>query len=134
MLFPILVNQAPPFEETLNWLQFAYTADRIGAYVAPASTVFVLSAVLEGDPIFPAFWQHLLRHFPGAYDPNLTTRVPLWPNYLGYPEVVPTPTTLAPLGPNYFDGSPGNQAPECRDLARGKEGRNKNRNTNIKFS
>ena len=38
-LFTILTVQEPPFEEALDWLQFAYTADRAGAYVAPASTV-----------------------------------------------------------------------------------------------
>ena len=40
-LFPLLTGQAPPFEEALNWLQFAYTADRMGAYVVPASTFLV---------------------------------------------------------------------------------------------
>ena len=45
LLFPILVGQAPPFEETLDWLQFVYTADRTGAYLAPASTVVLPSVV-----------------------------------------------------------------------------------------
>ena len=99
LLFPILVGRAPPFEEMLDWLQFAYTADRTGAYVVPASTVLVSSVVLEGDPLFPAFWRDLLRRFPGAYSTTPTTRGPLVPEFLGYPEFVPTPTTLGTLGP-----------------------------------
>ena len=55
LLFPILVGWVPPFEETINWIQFAYTSYRTGAYASPASTVLVLSAVLEGYPIFTAF-------------------------------------------------------------------------------
>ena len=46
-LFPLLAGREPPFEAALDWLQFAYTADRAGAYVAPASTVLVPSAVSE---------------------------------------------------------------------------------------
>ena len=53
LLFPILVGWVPPFEETLDWLHFVYTADRTGDYMAPASMVLVQSAVLEGDPLFP---------------------------------------------------------------------------------
>ena len=43
--FPLLVSWASPFEENLEWLQFAYTADSTGAYLLPTSTVLVLSAV-----------------------------------------------------------------------------------------
>ena len=52
MRFPLFDSRAPPFEETLDWLQFAYTADLTGAYVAPVSMVLVQCAVLEGDPLF----------------------------------------------------------------------------------
>ena len=38
-LFTHLNGQEPPFEEALDWLKFAYTAYRAGAYVVPASTV-----------------------------------------------------------------------------------------------
>ena len=31
LLFPILVVWAPPFKETIDWLQFSYTTDRTGA-------------------------------------------------------------------------------------------------------
>ena len=41
-LFPLLNGQEPPFEAALGFLQFTYTADRAGAYMAPASTVLVL--------------------------------------------------------------------------------------------
>ena len=44
-LFPILVSWAPPFEETLDWLQFVYTVYRTGSYVVPASTVLFPYAV-----------------------------------------------------------------------------------------
>ena len=53
------------------------------------------------------------------------TRVTLRPDYIGYPEVVLTLTTLGPLGLDYFYGSPGDRAPEHRDHARGKEGGDK---------
>ena len=80
LLFPILVGRAPPFEQTLHWLQFSYTADRTGDYMASASTVLVPSAVLEGDPLFTAFWRHPLRRFPGVYAPTPTTHAPLGPD------------------------------------------------------
>ena len=100
LVLPILVGWAPPFEETLEWLQSAYTAERIRSCVVPASTVLVPSTMSEGDSLFPAFWRHLLRRFPGAYAPTQTTHGPLGPDYLGYPEVILTQTMLAPLGSN----------------------------------
>ena len=59
MMFPLLGGQAPPFEEVLDWFQFSYTKDWMGAYMAPASTVLVQSMVLEGDPIFSLIWRRL---------------------------------------------------------------------------
>ena len=53
-LLPLLTGQEPPFEAALDWLQFTYTADKAGAYVAPASTVLVRSTVAEGDDLFTA--------------------------------------------------------------------------------
>ena len=47
-MFPLLNVREPPFEAALDFLQFAYTADRAGAYVAPASTVLIPLAVAEG--------------------------------------------------------------------------------------
>ena len=49
-----MTGRAPPFEEALNWSQLAYTADWMGAYVEPASTVLFQYAVVEGDELFPA--------------------------------------------------------------------------------
>ena len=54
MMSPLLDVWEPPFEETLDWIRFAYTADRTGVYVAPVPTVFSQPAVSEGDPLFPA--------------------------------------------------------------------------------
>ena len=65
----MLTGQDPPFKEALNWLQFAYTADRVGAYVAPESTVLVQSAIAEGDELFPACQKHLQRLYPEVYIP-----------------------------------------------------------------
>ena len=64
----MLTGQEPPFEASLNWLQFAYTANRAGAYVAPASTVLVQSAVAEGDKLFLALLAYLRRRYPEVYD------------------------------------------------------------------
>ena len=80
LLLPLLTSREPPFEERTDWLHLSYTADRTGAYMEPASTVLVLSAVLEGDPLFPAIWRHLLHRFPGAYAPNPCTIGPLGPD------------------------------------------------------
>ena len=47
-LSPLMNGPEPPFEAALDFLQFAFTADRAGTYVAPASTVLVPLAVAEG--------------------------------------------------------------------------------------
>ena len=60
-LFPMLTGREPPFEATHEWLQLTYTVNQGGAYVAPASTVLVQSAVAEGDDLFPALLGHLRR-------------------------------------------------------------------------
>ena len=72
-LFPLLTGRELPFEADLDWLQFAYTADRVGAYVAPASTFFVPSAVAEGDDLFPALLAHLMRQYPEVYGLGVET-------------------------------------------------------------
>ena len=51
-LLPLLTGREPPFEAALDFLKFAYTADRAGAYVEPASTVLVPLAVAEGEDLF----------------------------------------------------------------------------------
>ena len=55
----MLTGLEPLFEEALDWLKFAYTADRSRAYVAPASTVLPQSAVVEGGELFPACYKNL---------------------------------------------------------------------------
>ena len=45
VLFLIFTGRAPPFKDTLDCIQFAYTVDRTGDYVAPVSNVLVPSAV-----------------------------------------------------------------------------------------
>ena len=68
-LFPLLYDRAPPFKEAIYWLQFTYTAERIGDYVAPASTVIFQSVVSEGDILLSLAWRHLQKIYPGAYAP-----------------------------------------------------------------
>ena len=48
-------------------MKFTYAADRVGAYVAPASTFFVQSAVAEGGKMFLVLLAHLMRQYPGVY-------------------------------------------------------------------
>ena len=52
-------------------MQFAYTKDRAGAYVAHASTVISQSAVAEGGEIFLALLAHLRRRYPEVYGSTL---------------------------------------------------------------
>ena len=66
-LFPLLTVREPPFEEALDWLKFAYTADRAGAYVAPASTALAQSAVADGGELFLALLAHFRRRYPEVY-------------------------------------------------------------------
>ena len=72
-LSPLLTGRETPFEEALNWLKFAYTVDRAGAYVAPESTVLAQSAVAEGDELFLAFMTHLGRRYPEVYGSAVVT-------------------------------------------------------------
>ena len=48
-------------------MHFSYTADLTGAYMAPTSTLLSQSEVLEGKSLLQDLWNHLLRHYPGAY-------------------------------------------------------------------
>ena len=66
-LFPLLTGQHPPFKEALDRLKFAYTTDRAGAYVAPASTVLAHLTVAEGDEIFTALLEHIRRCYPEVF-------------------------------------------------------------------
>ena len=68
-LFTILTVQEPPFEEALDWLQFAYTVYRAGDSLAHASTVLIHSSIAEGDHVFPEILLHLRRLYPEVYGP-----------------------------------------------------------------
>ena len=56
-LLHMLTSREPPFEEALDWLQFTYTADQVGAYVAPASTLIDQSAIAEGANYFLQYYR-----------------------------------------------------------------------------
>ena len=53
----------------MDWFQFSYTGDLVGAYVAPASMVLVWSVVSEGETFFFPTLMHLRWSYPGAYAP-----------------------------------------------------------------
>ena len=72
-LFPLLTGREPPFEEAIDLMQFAYTTDLAGAYVAPASTVLAQSAVAEGGELFLALLAHLRRRYPEVYGSVVAT-------------------------------------------------------------
>ena len=71
-LFPLMTGREPPFEEAFGWLQFTYTVDRAGDYVAPASTVLAQSAEAEGDELFLEFLSHLRRLYNEVYGPAVS--------------------------------------------------------------
>ena len=72
-LFPLLTSQEPPFREALDWFKLAYTADQVGDYVAPVSTVLAQSTVAEGDELLPALLSHLRRRYPEVYSSMMAT-------------------------------------------------------------
>ena len=72
-LSPLITGQEPPFEEAFDWLQFKYTAEQEGSYMAPASTVLAQSAVAEGDELFTALLAHFRRRYPEVYGSAVAT-------------------------------------------------------------
>ena len=54
-------------------MQFTYTVERAGDYVAHASTVIAQSAVAEGDELFPELQAHLRRRYPEVYGSAVAT-------------------------------------------------------------
>ena len=82
LLIPILSSQAPPYNKALNWLQFAYTGDWMGAYVYPASTKFNFITISEGEPLFSPALRRLQNLYTGAYTRGYTSTIgPLDPDY-----------------------------------------------------
>ena len=71
-VFPILTGWEPPSEKALEWFQLSYTADCVGAYVLPASTVLDQSAIVEGVKLFPAILSHLQTLYPEVYSPDIS--------------------------------------------------------------
>ena len=51
-------------------MQFVYTADQLGAYVAPASKVLARSEIAEGAEFFLLFLSNLRRLYPEVYGPE----------------------------------------------------------------
>ena len=68
----MFTGREPPFKEAFDWLQFAYTAERAGYYVAPASTVLSQSEIAEGDELFPSILQQLRRLYTEVYGPEVS--------------------------------------------------------------
>ena len=84
-LFPLQAGWAPPYEEALDWFQFAYAGDWVGGYVDPASTVLVQSVVMEGGPLFSTTLMHLQWSYHGMYAHLLTSSiVPPIPDHTNY--------------------------------------------------
>ena len=103
MLFHLLADCVDPFQELFNWLQFPYTKDWAGDFMASASAVLAQSVVSEGDSLFSLAWRHHQKSYPGAYDP------PAPPKYA---------TSIAvPLGPAYSYYPPIGQDPDRGDMA-----------------
>ena len=72
-VFPMITDREPPFKEALDWLQFAFTAERAGAYAVPESTFLIQSAVAERGKLFPEFLVHLRRLYTEVYVPMVST-------------------------------------------------------------
>ena len=68
----MLTGQKPPFEEALDCLQFAYTADCAGSGVAPVSMVLSQYTIAEGGELFPEILKHLRRLYPEVFGPAVS--------------------------------------------------------------
>ena len=69
----MLTSRETPFEASLDWLQFAYTDQRAGAYVTPVSTVLTQFGVAEGDELSMALMLHLRRQYHEVYSSAVDT-------------------------------------------------------------
>ena len=69
-----------PYDEALEWIQFTYTGDILGAYVDPGATELELITFTEGGPILDPAMQRLQTLYPEDYDRGSTSMVsPLGP-------------------------------------------------------
>ena len=70
VLFLLLSSLEPDFKEALYWLQFVLTGNQMGSYIAPVSTVLVLSVITEGEPLFATSLDQSQRSFLLDHSPQ----------------------------------------------------------------
>ena len=68
--------QEPPYEDAINWLQFAYTGDSKGCYVAPENTDFTFALPVEGEVLLLPALEHPQTLYPGAYTQGANSKTP----------------------------------------------------------
>ena len=59
VMFPLLTGRAPAYDKVLEWFQFAFTGDKTGSYVFPASTVLNRFKLFGVYPLFSPDLQKL---------------------------------------------------------------------------
>ena len=62
-----MTSQETPYKDFIDWLQFAYTRDTKGGYVAPANTDFYFVSPVEGEALFIPSLECLWTLYLGAY-------------------------------------------------------------------
>ena len=67
ILFPLLADLEPHYEEALDWLQFSFTGDPKGQYMAHTNTDFYYTSPVEGEPLILPALKLLQTLYPGAY-------------------------------------------------------------------
>ena len=65
-IFPALSVQAQVYNESLEWLQFAFAGDRTGAYIPPVETESSRLHMVEGGFLFALYLLRLQRSFLGT--------------------------------------------------------------------
>ena len=73
LLFPRISGPEPTYKEALNWLQFSYTGNKKGDYVAPANTYLSFLSPAEGGSLFSPALECLRALYPGAYSQGATS-------------------------------------------------------------
>ena len=48
LLYPLLSSPSLPYKGAFDWLQFAYTGNRFGAYMDPVSSKFSFHTLADG--------------------------------------------------------------------------------------
>ena len=75
LLSPLLYSWALPYNNKLNWLQFSYTGDRLGAYRAPGYTELEFDTLSEGDLLFALVLYRLQNLYPESYARRSTSTI-----------------------------------------------------------